>query len=102
LIENDEHLLEFINKARWQTAKTYPNDPHEYTIRDWNDDQEFEAAARYVREHGTEERWWGNVRPYYYIGELKYWSMGAPYNETTVLNRAVPGTSSYERRKNKY
>jgi hypothetical protein len=40
------------------------------------------------REHGVKERWGKYNNPYLYIDDYKYWTMGAPLEETTVINRA--------------
>ena len=101
-MKTDNEFREFIEKTRWQYAKTMPDDPHEYTVRSWCDDQEFENAVRFIQSKGKRQRWWSMVQAYYYIesknvGELKYWTMGSAPEETTIINRAVDGTSSYEK-----
>jgi len=101
-MKTDNEFREFIEKTRWQYAKTMPDDPHEYTVRSWCDDQEFENAVRFIQSKGKQQRWWNMVQTYYYIesknvGELKYWTMGSDPEETTIINRAVDGTSSYEK-----
>ena len=34
------------------------------------------------------ERWGKYITPYLYIDDYKYWTMGAPVEETIVMNRA--------------
>lgn len=47
-----EDARAYITKVRWQFAKTMPQWPHEYTIRDWRPElaSEFEAFATFIRE----------------------------------------------------
>lgn len=40
------------------------------------------------REHGIRERWSKYNNPYLYVDDYKYWTMGAPLEDTTVINRA--------------
>lgn len=49
---------------------------------------EFEYFVIMQREHGVNERWGKYNNPYLYIDDYKYWTMGAPLEETTVINRA--------------
>ena len=71
----------------WTNAKTYPDAPHEYILRN----EYPEVVARYealIREHGVREKFIlrGRTLTYrYYYGDdgYKYWVMG------NVLNRAL-------------
>ena len=89
----------YIAKVRWQFAKTMPQWPHWYTVREWNPDleSEFEAFATLIRETGVVKPWpRTSAHPKYHhtyltIDGFEYWTMGAPISETTVINRAVPG-----------
>jgi len=88
----------YIAEVRWQYAKTMPQWPHEYTVREWRPDleAEFEAFASLLRQLGTVKPWprySANPRyhnTYLIVDGLEYWTMGAPISETTVINRAVP------------
>ena len=87
----EQQAREYIATVRWQWAKTYAKSwPHEYTVRKWRPelDQEFVAFARYVREHGRPEPFLDRTHIYLYLEGHKYWTMGAPVDETTVINRA--------------
>ena len=86
----------FIASVRWQFAKTMPQWPHEYRVRTWRPDLEqlFNAFARLIRTEGTVKPWPRDaVNPRYHhtyleIDGWEYWTMGAPIEETTVINRA--------------
>ena len=74
--------------ARWIFAKTMPDNPHEYTLRrKWASDTDFVHAVRFIREHGYrnlfEGRWYTQLD----IGEHTYWTMGAPVEETVLIDR---------------
>lgn len=86
----------YIAAVRWQFAKTMPQWPHEYTVRGWSADcdQRFAAFAELIRRDGEVKPWPpGAARPRYHhtylaIDGWQYWTMGAPIEETTVINRA--------------
>jgi hypothetical protein len=53
-----------------------------------DDEGEFEHAAAVVRESGSPATFDSRTYIYLYVDGMKYWTMGSPINETTVLNRA--------------
>jgi len=82
----------YIENVRWQFAKTYANTwPHEYTVRDWRPDigGEFTWAAQYIRDQGMPEPFFKKIHIYLSFDGWKYWTMGNPIDETTVINRAA-------------
>jgi hypothetical protein len=89
-IQTPDEFMEFIKNRRWQYAKTMPKFPHEYTVREWlpHDQNEFEEAAIFIRKQGKSEKFFSKTHIYYYIDGWKYWTMGYPIPETTVINRA--------------
>lgn len=87
---------EFVAKSGWRYARTMPECPHEYTVRDREGegfrttamgDLEFEWFVRLIRAEGELEEWGGVTRPYLRVGDWRYWTMGAPVEETTIVNR---------------
>jgi hypothetical protein len=86
----------FIASQDWIFAKSMPTNPHSYIVRGkGNSHADFEAFVRYIRRH-AEERVWGRGRGrkiYLYwtdsVGR-KYWTMGWPVAETTIINRVEP------------
>lgn len=80
-------LREFVESEEWTFAKTMPEWPHEYLVRDRVDTELFEALVRHIREHGFEGRFYQSVLTYFAEDGLLYWTMGAPIEETTIINR---------------
>ena len=83
-------LRSMIARCKWTFAKSMPFAPHEYIVREKCPltTEEFEYFVNMQREHGVKERWGKYNNPYLYIDDYKYWTMGAPIEETTVINRA--------------
>jgi hypothetical protein len=85
----------YIAQVRWQFAKTMPQWPHEYTVREWRPDleQEFSEFVALIRREGIVKPWPPDVgvsryhHTYLEIDGWDYWSMGEPIAETTVINR---------------
>ena len=87
---NYDKLCEMIARCEWTFAKTMPFAPHEYIVKDRCplSAEEFEYFVNMQREHGIRERWGKYNNPYLYVDDYKYWTMGAPLEDTTVINRA--------------
>lgn len=87
-------LKDKLTTAKFQFAKTMPQMPHWYTLREnWNDD-EFVKVVKLIRKYGyIEKRSWGKEYTYFEIDGFKYWTMGEPINKnckpwTVLINRA--------------
>ena len=99
--ETDAAFMDtFIAERRWQFAETYAETaPHEYTVRDWEHGKapqdRFDRFVHLIRQYGVTEKFWGKPHAYLYIGDWKYWTMGAPVDETTVINRADANEELY-------
>ena len=85
-----DKIRDMIARCQWKFAKTMPFAPHEYIVKDRCPllKEEFEYFVNMQREHGVKERWGKYNNPYLYIDDYKYWTMGAPIEDTTVINRA--------------
>lgn len=90
MVTIDPEILDFIRTSQWRFAKTMPQCPHEYVVRQWRPDEEtvFERLVMLIRERGYDDKFFDSTYRYLQIGGWKYWTMGAPLNETTVINRA--------------
>lgn len=82
-------INDFITAQTWTFAKSMAKIPHEYIVRERiKDDESFNALILYIRSNGVKERFFSKEFVYWYNGEYKYWTMGAPVDETTIINRA--------------
>jgi hypothetical protein len=80
-------LRTFVDEQLWTFAKTMPQWPHEYIVRDRVDERLFEDLVRHIRAYGQEGRFYLKVITYYDEAGMAYWTMGAPLHETTIINR---------------
>jgi hypothetical protein len=86
-----------VNDEPWTYAKTMPEWPHEYLVRDRVDGERFEALVRHIRSHGYEGHFYSKSITYYEEQGLVYWTMGALIAETTIINRCKK-EDSFEQR----
>jgi len=91
-ILNDDQLRDFISSFTWTYAKTYAKIcPHEYIVKDKIHEkyhERFIQVVNYIRENGFAANYKSRAGKYYILDDHYYWTMGAPIEETTVLNRA--------------
>lgn len=90
--------LVFIAGSKWVFAKTMPHSPHEYTVRDLMNPNArrssclshdtFEWFVHHIREFGQRRKYGRASYIYLEIDGWRYWTMGAPPEITTILNRA--------------
>ena len=73
-----EDLHDFVREAKWTFAKTMPQWPHEYIVRDRVDVNLFEQLVRHIRANGFEEAFYQETFIYFEEDGLLYWTMGAP------------------------
>ena len=92
-----ETLREFIASSKWTFARTMPEWPHEYIVRERVDENLFVQLVRHIRACGYEGEFYRKSITYYDDGGLVYWTMGAPLEETTIINRCRK-EDSYEYR----
>jgi hypothetical protein len=93
----------YIEVVRWQFAKTMPQWPHEYTVRKWRPDLdgEFCAFAHLIRRDGVVKSWPRDSQApryrhfYLEVDGWQYWTMGAPIEQTEVINRAPLDGAEY-------
>jgi len=90
-----EELTKHLEAHEYRFAKTMPQIPHYYTLRkNWKDDKLFEEVVQAIRDLGEVRPWPAPPKKaryhhtYFDAGEWSYWSMGAPLNETILINRA--------------
>lgn len=91
-------LREFVATSAWTFAKTYAKTwPHEYIVRDRVDERLFVQLVGHIRAHGYEGAFYSKPITYFDEDGMVYWTMGAPIEETTIVNRCTK-EQSYEYR----
>ncbi len=83
----------FVEKWNWREEKTYRETAlHDYIVRDWEVDakgnEDFNLFIIMIRRFGNADFFYKVRHIYWTINEYKYWTMGWPVNETTIINRA--------------
>ena len=91
-------LQEFIDSVQWTFAKTMPEWPHEYIVRDQVDEDLFVMLVQHIRWQGYEAEFYQKSFTYYDHRGMVYWTMGEPLGETTIINRCRV-EDSYESRR---
>jgi hypothetical protein len=88
---------EWMGNVRWRYARSMPNHPHSYTLREWNDEETFLRVVRTVWGFGYDRPYLGRLWRSLDIGERHYvWvctpprpGRAAPLDATELVNRAV-------------
>ena len=78
-------------------AKTMPKWPHEYIVRDRVDENLFVNLVKHIRSNGYVGKFYSKEITYYDEDGFTYWTMGAPIEETTIINRCLK-ENTYESR----
>ena len=80
-------LQQFIDSTQWTFAKTMPEWPHEYIVRERVDEELFVQLVCHIRANGYEGKFYRKSITYFDKGGMVYWTMGAPLGETIIVNR---------------
>jgi len=64
-----------------------PDWPHAYIVRDKVDNRFFVELVTHIRTNGYKGKFYQKDIIYFDNDGLVYWTMGAPIEETTVINR---------------
>ena len=92
-----EKLRNFIDSETWIYAKTMPQWPHEYIVKDKVDKGLFVELVKHIREFGYKDFFYKKQLIYFEEDNLLYWTMGAPIEQTTIINRCKKEDSYAER-----
>lgn len=90
-----DSLRNFVNASQWTFAKTMPKWPHEYIVREQVDEDLFLQLVRHIRAHGYLGKFYQKSITYFDEAGMLYWTMGAPLEETIIVNRCMK-ENSYE------
>ncbi len=80
-----EDFEKFINRNRWIFAKTMPEIPHYYIVKDSlseNDKKLFDEFDMFIRKNGYTMKYYSKQYTYFNIGDYRYWII------ENILNRA--------------
>lgn len=92
-----DEIKEFIHDCQWTFAKTMPQWPHEYIVRDKVDEELFVKMVQHIRKHGYEGNFYKRRITYFDEDGLVYWTMGEPLDQTVIINRCKK-ENTYEAR----
>ena len=82
------NLKSFVSRVEWTFAKTYAETwPHEYIVRERVDEDLFVQLVKHIREHGYDSYFYRKRITYFDEDGMTYWTMGAPIEETIIVNR---------------
>ena len=81
------NLRLFIDNEKWTYAKTMPQWPHEYIVRERVDGNLFEQLARHIQANGFEGAFYQETYVYYENHGMLYWTIGAPIGDGSITNR---------------
>ena len=95
-----DDIVNFIEAEKWTFAKTMPEWPHEYIVRERVDEQLFMKIVEHIREFGYEGNFYSKTIVYFDHNGFTYWTMGAPIEETIIINRTQKENSYEVRLKN--
>ncbi len=88
----------FINNSKWIFTKTYAKTwPHHYIVRERVDENLFMQMVKHIRRFGYESRFYKMKLIYFEEDGYVYWTMGAPIEETSIINKCTK-ENTYEYR----
>lgn len=81
-------VAEILLSKSYRFAKTMTKHPHSYTLKqNWKSDIEFKEVVKFIREHSYTEYFYNKPYQMFNLNGFKYWTMGAPIDETILINR---------------
>lgn len=96
-----DDIKQLIETTNWTFAKTYAETwPHEYIVRKNIDDELFVRFVKHIRNYGYKGWFYKKQISYFDDNGFVYWTMGAPIEETIIINRTQKENSYEERLKN--
>lgn len=81
----------FVGTCRWTYARTVPEHPHEYCLRDWLTPQgrrDFDAFVALIARDGYTGRFWRQQWIYLDVDGRKYWASRTLDKAGMIINRA--------------
>jgi len=82
-------LRNLLTSATFKFAKSMPQIPHHYTLRETWDDVTFTSSVLAIRKYGVPRKFGNREYIYYDFDGCTYWTMGSPIDQTILINRAT-------------
>ncbi|MBM3252739.1 MAG: hypothetical protein FJZ16_00610 [Candidatus Omnitrophica bacterium] len=85
------YVEEFIHRNKWVFAKTMPEIPHYYIVRDYlseNEKKLFDEFSVFIKKNGYTETFYSKQHTYFNIGNHKYWVIENILNRATIVDQA--------------
>ena len=83
-----DDVRSFVESTEWRFAKTYAATwPHAYVVRTPENAPMILALAQHIFAHGTDGRFYSQVRRYHHEGGKVYWCMDSTPEATALVNR---------------
>jgi hypothetical protein len=84
-----EELLEFTSSVQFIYAKTMPQCPHFYIVRNRVDEEGYVKLWNAIKQYGSREKYKNYPQLYLYLGDgWKYWKMCSDIRQSIIINRA--------------
>ena len=91
-----QRAAECLLRAEYRFARTMPDNPHTYTLREtWADDDEFVTTVETMRRYYESVKFGRSYYKQFYVNGFGYWTMGAAINlpdgapHTILINRKI-------------
>ena len=82
-------IEETIDALEWQEAKSMKNIPHEYTVRNKEQEQLYIDLYHYIENNYYIGYFFRKKYKYCDIGNYTYWFMSDDIKESKIINRSV-------------
>lgn len=89
---NEQEIIKIIETLQWKFAKSMPQMPHWYTVRQKNNpelNEMYEKLYYYIRDNHYEKKFYRKTYKYCDIGDYMYWAMTDDITESIIINRAL-------------
>jgi hypothetical protein len=83
-----DRVRAYITESNWTFARSMPQWPHCYVLRDSGRKRDFDFFAKLIDTNGYIDAWGRNRWKYLVVDNLKYWIVD------DVLNRAKPKSNA--------
>lgn len=88
---NEQEAIEIIERFNWKFARSMPQIPHEYTVKnkaDKRDSEDYEKLYTYIFDNHYIRYFFRKPYKYCDIGEYSYWILTDDITESIIINRA--------------